>query len=170
MAAENSALPSIHVRPAHRADLPLIVAMRDELNSLELAGSPHAPIQRLSVEEFTAVWGGTLEDPGYCWRIIEADQRPVGFGLLYLLTPKIKPFGAFVHWAYLRPDARRQGLGQILMDHLFDWAREQGANRVELQFIDGNESARRFWTKLEFQPYARKCVRYLHETARGMRE
>jgi hypothetical protein len=34
-------------------------------------------------------------------------------------------------------------------------------DRVELQFIDGNSIAERFWTKMGFRPYARKCVKYL---------
>jgi GNAT superfamily N-acetyltransferase len=157
----STALSAASLRSASRTDLPLLVAMRDQLNALELTGSPHAPIQRLSVEEFTAVWGHTLEDPGYCWRIVEVNGRPVGFGLIYLMTPRTQPLGAFVHWAYLDPAVRREGLGQLLLDHLLDWARRQGANRVELQFIEGNELARRFWMKVGFQPYARKCVRYL---------
>ena len=32
---------------------------------------------------------------------------------------------------------------------------------VELQFIDGNAPAEHFWRAVGFQPFARKCVRYL---------
>jgi GNAT superfamily N-acetyltransferase len=151
----------VSVRPATARDLPAIVAMRDALNALELSGSPHAPIQRLTLEEFTALWGGTLDHPAYCWRVVEAEHRPIGFGLIYLMTPRTQPPGAFVHWAYLDPSYRRQGLGRLLLDHLLDWARGQGANRVELQFIEGNQAAQRFWTKVGFHTYARKCVHYL---------
>ncbi|HXG12470.1 MAG TPA: GNAT family N-acetyltransferase [Gemmataceae bacterium] len=148
------------IRPATAADLPAIVAMRDALNDLERAGCPHAAIQRMTLEEFTAVWGGTLASPTHCWRIVEAGGRPVGFGLIYLVFPQTRSPGAFLHWAYLDPAYRRQGLGRALLDHLLDWARAAGAQRVELQFIDGNEAAERFWTKAGFRPFARKCVRY----------
>jgi GNAT superfamily N-acetyltransferase len=141
--------------------------MRDELNALELTGCPHASIQRLSVEEFTALWGGTLDDPSSCWRIVEVDRRPVGFGLIYLAAPRTRPPGAFLHWAYLDQRYRHQGLGRLLLDDLLNWARAQGANRVELQFIDGNEAAYRFWTKMGFRPYARKCVHYLGQETRA---
>jgi ribosomal protein S18 acetylase RimI-like enzyme len=147
-------------RPASADDLPAIVALRNRLNVLELAGSPHAPIQRLSLEEYTALWGPTLTRADHCWRIAEAAGQAVGFGLIYLI-PHSRPVGAFIHWAYLEPEYRRQGWGQALFDHLVDWACQQGATRIELQFIEGNEAAQRFWTKMGLRTYARKCVYYL---------
>ena len=149
------------IRPATAADLPAVVALRDALNALELAGSPHAPIRRLSVDEFAAAWGPTLDDPAYCWRVVEADGRLVGFGLIFLQASPTTLPGAFVQWAYLEPAYRRQGLGELLFGQLLAWARRAGAERVELQFIEGNAAAERFWAKMGFRPYARKCVRYL---------
>jgi GNAT superfamily N-acetyltransferase len=151
------------VRPASRADLPAIVAMRDDLNRLELEGSPHAPIQRLNLAEFTGLWGHTFDSARHCWRILDVDGQPAGFGLIYLMTPSSPP-GAYIHWLYLRPGQRRRGLGRMLVDELFAWARSQGAQRVELRFIEGNEVARQFWTKVGFLPYARTCVCYLGDT------
>jgi GNAT superfamily N-acetyltransferase len=149
------------IRPATADDLPAIVAMRNDLNDLERAGCPHAAIQRLTLDEFAAAWGPTLTSPAHCWRVVESDGRPVGFGLLYLLYPHTAAPGAFVQWAYLAPACRRMGAGQALAEALFDWARSQGAKRVELQFIDGNALAENFWGKLGFRPFARKCVREL---------
>lgn len=146
------------VRPATSRDWPVIVAMRDRLNQLELAGCPHAPIRKLSVAEFTAIWGETLDRPSHAWRLVETDGQPVGFGLIYLQRPQVPEAGAFIHWAYVEPACRRQGLGQMLIEHLFDWARARGAGHVELQFIEGNTIAEQFWTKIGFRPYARKCV------------
>src|SRR5262249_12231913 len=123
--------------------------------------SPHAPIQRLSLAEFTALWGPTLDDPAYCWRVVEVDGRLVGFGLIFL-TGQTHPPGALVQWAYLEPAYRRQGLGQLLVGQLFTWAQSAGANRIELRYIEGNAGAERFWAKLGFRSFARQCVRYLH--------
>jgi GNAT superfamily N-acetyltransferase len=151
-------LDAVTFRQATAADLPALVAMRDDLNALERSGCPHACIVPLSVKQFTEVWGYTLDSPDHCWRLIEIDGRPAGFGLIYLSSPRTDPPGAFVHWAYLIPEARRMGLGRRLLDELLAWARSHGADRVELQFIDGNEAARGFWTSLGFRPYATKCV------------
>jgi GNAT superfamily N-acetyltransferase len=151
---------SFLVRPARLGDLPNLVAMRDALNALELTASPHAPIQRLSLDEFTALWGATLDDPTHCWRIVESLDQPIGFGLVYLL-PKSRPLGAFIHWMYLDAAHRRAGLGRLLFDHLAAWALAQGASRIELQFIEGNLGAQQFWARMGFRPYAQKCVCYL---------
>jgi GNAT superfamily N-acetyltransferase len=156
--------PAVSIRPATADDLPAIVAMRDALNELERSGCPHAAIQRMTLEEFSSVWGATLSSPTHCWRIVEADGRPIGFGMIYLLFPQMRSTGAFIQWAYLDPAHRRQGLGQMLLDHMLDWARAKGAKRVELQFIDGNKAAERFWDKMGFRPYTRRCVRDLDET------
>ncbi len=158
---DNPPTDSFHIRAAARTDLPAIVAMRDALNALERAGCPHAVLRRLTLEEFTALWGHTFDDEAYCWRIVETAGRPVGFGLIYLLTPRTDPPAAFVHWAYLTEGTRRQGRGRALFAHLLEWARGRGAGRVELQYIDGNEGAREFWERMGFRPYARKCVREL---------
>jgi len=152
---------AVQLRPATRDDLPAIVAMRDDLNALELRGCAHASIQKLTLDQFAALWGPSFDDPNYCWRIVEVDRQPIGYGLIYLQSPRTDPPGAFIHWAYVRETERRRGLGQALLDELIGWARARGANRLELQFIEGNEIARRFWTKSGFRPYAFKCVRYL---------
>jgi GNAT superfamily N-acetyltransferase len=148
------------IRPATAADLAHIVAMRDQLNALELAGCPHASIQKLSVEQFTALWGPTLTKPDYCWRVIESAGQLIGYGLIFLSQPRSTPPAAYVQWAYLDPAHRRRGMGVKLLEELLSWAKAQGANRVELQFIDGNVVAESFWLKMGFQPFARKCVRY----------
>jgi GNAT superfamily N-acetyltransferase len=161
MTAKTESADKAIIRPASDADWPAIVAMRNDLNAHELEGCPHASIQKLTLEQFKAHWGSTMADPDYCWRIVEADGRPIGFGLLYVQKPKVAPLGGFVHWAYLAPGERRQGRGELLMEHLLQWAREKNVQRVELQFIDGNQSAERFWHKMGFRPYARKCVKSL---------
>jgi GNAT superfamily N-acetyltransferase len=148
------------LRPARRDDVPALVKMRDELNALELQGSPHAPIRKLSVTEFDERWGVTIGTEDHCWLIVESSGGPVGFGMIYLM-PQPTPPAAFIQWAYLDQRQRRRGLGEQLLGHLTEWARGKGANRIELQFIEGNEAAQRFWTKMGFQPYARKCVQYL---------
>ena len=152
---------SMAIRAATVSDLPAIVAMRDRLNVLERSGCAHASIIRLSLDQFTAMWKSSFDSPNHCWRIIEAEGRPVGFGLIYLTAPRTTPPSAYIHWAYLEEQYRRSGLGRKLLDELIAWAKQQGAGRIELQFIDGNQVAERFWTKMGFQPYARKCVHYL---------
>jgi GNAT superfamily N-acetyltransferase len=156
-----SSIPTVTLRPAHARDLPAIVAMRDRLNDLERSGCSHAAVIPMTLEQFTAIWAPTLESPAHCWRILEGEGEPVGFGLIYLSAQRPAPVAAYIHWAYVEAEFRRGGVGRMLLDSLLKWARDQRAERVELQFIDGNGIAESFWIKNGFQPYARKCVKYL---------
>jgi GNAT superfamily N-acetyltransferase len=158
---ENFDDTSVRIRPATVDDLPAVVAMRDRLNELERAGCPHAAIQPFTLEQFTTHWSPSMSNPNFCWRIVEASGRPVGFGLIYLITPQLPRSAAYIHWAFLEESQRRRGAGRLLLDELLAWAKSKGANRVELQFIDGNQAAERFWTKMGFRGFARKCVQYL---------
>jgi GNAT superfamily N-acetyltransferase len=152
---------AVTIRPATMADLPVIVGMRNRLNQLEYSGCPHASIQPLSLAEFTELWGGTLDGPDHCWRVVEVHGQVVGFGLIYLLTPKIPRSAAYIQWTYLEPDHRRKRIGEDLVSELMRWAYQKKASRVELQFIDGNVAAEQFWTASRgFRPFARKCVYY----------
>jgi GNAT superfamily N-acetyltransferase len=153
--------PAITIRPGTTADLPAIVAMRDRLNELERQGCAHASIIPMSLEQFTAMWSGTFSSPHHCWRIVEQDGQPVGFALIYVSIPRTTPAGAYLHWAYLEPTVRRGGVGQQLFTALRDWAATQGVNRIELQYIEGNGTAERFWKKMGFRSYATRCVQYL---------
>ena len=154
-------MDSVTLRPARADDLPDIVAMRSALNRLELEGCPHASITKMTLEEFAAHWGPTIDDPDYCWRLVEVEGKPVGFGLLYLLKPRVPSIVGFVQWAFIDPACRRKGLGERLVRELFRWAKEKNVERIELQFIDGNLLAERFWKKMGFEPYARKSVKRL---------
>jgi GNAT superfamily N-acetyltransferase len=154
-------VPTVTLRPARARDLPAIVAMRDQLNDLERSGCPHAAIVPLTLDQFTAIWGPTFDSPTHCWQVIEGEGKLVGFGLIYLSTQRPAPLAAYIHWAYVEKEFRRSGVGQMLLKSLLKWARDRRAERVELQFIDGNGIAEKFWTKMGFQPFARKCVKYL---------
>lgn len=151
-------------RQATLDDLPVIVGLRDDLNVLERQACSFALIQRMTVEQFADKWGHSFADPDHYWLLAESSGQALGYGLIYLI-PKTKPLGAFVHWMYLSPLARGQGLGRKMFENLASWARGRGARHIDLQYIEGNTSAAGFWKKMGFAEYARKCVKYLEDTA-----
>jgi len=51
----------------------------------------------------------------------------------------------------VRPDARRQGIGQRLLDHLFADAAERGAEALYLEVRTGNRPARRLYEAAGFE-------------------
>jgi GNAT superfamily N-acetyltransferase len=51
----------------------------------------------------------------------------------------------FLDELYVRPAARRQGIGSRLVAAVTDWADEGDAHRIRLRVLDANEEGRAFW-------------------------
>jgi len=54
--------------------------------------------------------------------------------------------------------ARRQGVGQRLLDHALAWAKEQGVSRAGCEVAVQNPVSQGFWKKNEFRGYMERCV------------
>ena len=50
------------------------------------------------------------------------------------------------------PDYRKQGIGQILIDKMFDYLKTQEVNRISLEVRESNVSARNLYLKNGFSP------------------
>ena len=79
----------------------------------------------------------------------------VGFGLGMTETLP-EWFGSrrlgLIRYVAVSPEARNQGFGQALVEHLLDWYRELGIDRVELYVLAGLQ-AERFWSRQGFKPF-----------------
>lgn len=78
---------------------------------------------------------------GAAWYRLFSAEQP-GYGFVDERTPEIA--------IALRPDARGQGLGRILMEELMRIARKQGHPRLSLAVEHGNERARHLYESLGF--------------------
>jgi GNAT superfamily N-acetyltransferase len=64
--------------------------------------------------------------------------------------------------AYVRPDARRAGLGARLLAASLTWARERACQRLSLDFEAANLYGRRFWLK-HFTPACYSLLRHVND-------
>lgn len=53
---------------------------------------------------------------------------------------------------WVAPEARRTGVGQLLVGAVVDWARAAGATTLRLDVADANVPAVRFYERLGFEP------------------
>jgi ribosomal protein S18 acetylase RimI-like enzyme len=94
-----------------------------------------------------------LRDAACAAWIAERDRRAVGFCAVRVETapPGIgESARALITELYVRPDARRRGVGRALVDAALAWARERGAARVEVRVAARNETGQSFWRSLGF--------------------
>ena len=136
---------SVTVRPAVEADAPVILAFIRELAVFE--NEPDA-VKATEADLRRDGWG---ERPVFEAMIAELDGAPVGFALTFRNYSTWEGrHGIFVEDLYVRPDARRHGVGRRLLAAVARRAVEQGCRRVDLNVLDWNP-ARGFYAALGFR-------------------
>lgn len=153
--------PTLTLRAAVPDDITTILALVREL--AEYAREPHAVT---ATEEMlhAALFGD--EKPIAYAVIAELDAEPVGFALYFFnfSTWLGKP-GLYLEDLYVRPSARRNGVGKALLIHLMKIANARGCGRMEWAVLDWNEPAIAFYKSLGAEPQDESTVYRLTEGA-----
>ncbi len=127
-----------------------------DLRLRALADSPDAFARTLAEEQAQpdAAWPARLEggvaSSGDLPLLAELDGEAVGF-----VWGHVDPEDATVAYVFqmwVARKARRHGLGRALMSALIDWAASR-VDRLELSVTLTNESARRLYETLGFEPF-----------------
>lgn len=131
------------IRAARPDDAPQILALLHELAAFE-GGAVTASAADLRA----ALDNGRLQ-------ALLAEQAGEILGLLTVL-PSYSSWrgraGAVIHDLYVRPAARGLGLGRRLVQTLLALAPERGWGRVDVNVLDWNQTAQRFYTQLGLAP------------------
>lgn len=107
---------------------------------------------------------GVLADPHARCLVAEADGHVVGLLLArYHESPAAPWFNARryveVEDLTVLSTARRTGAGTALMRAAEDWARALGITTVDLQVIEPNDGARRFYERIGYRTRSRRMTR-----------
>ncbi len=143
-------MPTKSIRPATRADLPLILSLIRELAEYERdPGAVVATEQLLEQNLFDAP-----DQPAVASCVIgEIDGAPQGFALYFFnFSTWLGRPGLYLEDLFVRPSARGAGLGKALLLHLARIAVERGCGRMEWSVLDWNEPAIGFYKKLGAKP------------------
>ncbi len=140
-------MPLLNIRPAERADIPLILGFIRELAEYEkLADQVIADAEQMAEHLFG-------QRPYAEVLIGEVDGLPAGFALFFhnYSTFLGKP-GIYLEDLYVRASARGAGLGKALLSTLARLAVERGCGRLEWSVLDWNEPAIGFYQQLGAEP------------------
>lgn len=72
--------------------------------------------------------------------------------LLRRPRPNVDSAGGYIAGAYVHPDARRLKIGRMLVTAAEQWLRAQGIASAELHVLHVNETARKFWKEVGYEP------------------
>ena len=73
-------------------------------------------------------------------------------GLAWGRIMESDPHVAYLFQMWVAPEARRLGVGRLLVDAVIDWARRAGARQLELEVTCGNTPAWSLYSRAGFQP------------------
>lgn len=131
---------TLSIRPACRADLPLIAGLIRDLAAYEKLAH--------EVRFDEAVLGEKLFGARPYAEVVigEIDGAAQGFALFFhnFSTFEGKP-GIYLEDLFVRPEARGSGLGKALLAHLAQLAVERDCARLEWSVLDWNEPAIAFY-------------------------
>ncbi|RAR68118.1 acetyltransferase (GNAT) family protein [Paraburkholderia unamae] len=148
---------ALDIRPAVSNDAPLILHFIRELARYEKAEDQVLA----TTETITASLFGP-QSPAKAL-ICELDGEPVGFAVYFFSysTWQAKP-GLYLEDLYVSTDARGQGAGKRLLQHLAAIAVETGCGRFEWSVLDWNEPAIGFYRSIGAKPQS-EWIRYRME-------
>ena len=154
----------IAIRAAQRDDVPLLFSLIVELATFERAPDQVVGDEALLAE---ALFGTR---PAAEALVAELDGNPIGFALFFptFSTWECRP-GLWLEDLYVRPEARRAGVGRRLLGRLAALTLERGGTRLEWAALRWNEPALRFYAALGAAPLQEwQTLRLEGEALRGL--
>ena len=126
----------------------------DDLVALRLAWHPAAsPEDAAALDTALRDWWGSERDARTAWVARHTDGYAVGMANAAVFTRMPVPGRGSARWLYVanvfvRPEARRAGVGRALMEAMLAWARDEGMVRVVLA---PSEMSIQFYRELGFR-------------------
>jgi GNAT superfamily N-acetyltransferase len=132
----------VQIRPATEADAELLFALIRELASYEkLADEVVGDAETLRRTLFEQRAAEAL--------IVERGGEAIGYAIFFTTFSSFETrSGVWLEDIYVRPEQRRGGVGQAVMEHLAALALERGHVRLEWCALTWNEPALSFYAKL----------------------
>ncbi len=110
-------------------------------------------IQKDAKKIFLTEMNERFNDPDASLLLAEIDNELVGFCFCYVSTKpkyfKLERFG-FIGDLYVKPEYRRQGIGEMLVNDAMKFFGKRRINQIELLVARENINTINFWEKLGF--------------------
>ena len=108
-------------------------------------------------------WRSLLEEREQCLLLIaRRDGHAVGFANAHVAHhPLVEQSVCLIEDLYVRPEARREGLGEALLERVVSWCRTVDVGQLSLGVNAANAIGMNFWRKAGFQVVSQTMMRSL---------
>lgn len=131
---------NVTIRKTKQEDLKHVYSMIQELIEYQKA----IPTS-LTLDDLIRDGGFTGSHPLYFSFFAEVDGQPVGYTIAFYSYSTWEGRSLVLEDIYVKPDARKHGVGRKLMQATVQYALEQGCSRLDMHVLKSNETARRFY-------------------------
>jgi ribosomal-protein-alanine N-acetyltransferase len=119
-------------------------------------------ISRIEEDSFASPWSAaeitkdvTSKDGNIYVAVIESDGETAGYAEMRTVAGEAQIYNIVIDKAF-----RGRGLGEELLRHLIDRAKESGCSMMTLEVRGGNEAAMELYRKLGFREVGRRAGYY----------
>jgi GNAT superfamily N-acetyltransferase len=135
----------ITVTPAQSAHTNAIVEIAEEID--RFYGATDVEPAEIRIRQ---IGEALFSDPPSAYALLAWDDgKPIGFAAYSFLWPAIGlTRSLFLKELYVSANARRTGVGKLLMQHLYDIAAKNGCSRVDWATDSDNRDAQAFYAEL----------------------
>lgn len=148
------------VRPVEEHDVPQLYVAWQELRQYNAQQDPRIRPTPVSEAEFAAAVRELRGRRASASVVADVEGQVAGFitATIEQSQPdRLPERHVTVGYLYVVPQFRRQGLGRDLVQHVFEWAREQeGVAHVEMPVLANDSAAEPFWRSLGFSPFIQR--------------
>jgi GNAT superfamily N-acetyltransferase len=139
---------NLRIAPASRDDVPLIRQFILELAEYERATPDEVPVTESDLQE--TLFGAR---PAAEVLIAYLDEQPAGFALFFHnYSTWLGKRGIYLEDLFVRPSARKHGVGFALLRALARIAVDRGCGRVDWAVLNWNEMAISFYKQIGAKP------------------
>ena len=124
------------------------IRLRSLLDAPEAFGQRHDEAAATPDSEWDAIARASADGNRRVWFFARVDGNADPIGVVQ--ARRRQPFDCLLFSMWVAPEARRLGVGSLLIDAVRDWGAAWGAKRVVLWVLAANEPAMRFYDRIGF--------------------
>lgn len=145
-------MKNLHIRPATQDDLAILLTFEQGIVEAERPYDSTLKPGEIHYYDLAAL----IDSKEAEVLVVVDDDEIVGSGYAKVAASsgvRQHDFHAYLGFMYVKPSHRGQGVNQLILDALLEWATARDIFEIQLEVYPDNEAAMRAYSKAGFRPH-----------------